>query len=83
MRWYIYDENVITTVFRLRIVNSICTSSDEKDTGEKLLAVIEDWEILEEESCSDHNIIKYKLHFNINRAHAYNFQGPRFITREQ
>jgi len=24
-----------TAVFRLRIVNSICTSSDEKDTGEK------------------------------------------------
>jgi len=36
MRWYIYDENVVTlTVFRLRTVNSICTSSDEKDTGEK------------------------------------------------
>ena len=47
-----------------------------------MLAAIEDWEILEEESCSDHNIIKYKLHFKPNRAHAYNFQGPRFIARE-
>jgi hypothetical protein len=36
MKWYINDENVITlTVFRLRNVNSICTSRDEKDTGEK------------------------------------------------
>jgi hypothetical protein len=35
MRWYSYDENEHNnTVFRLRIVNSICTSSDEKITGE-------------------------------------------------
>jgi len=35
MRWYIYDKNVInTTVFRLRFVNSICSSSDEKDVNE-------------------------------------------------
>jgi hypothetical protein len=47
------------------------------------LAAIEDWEILEEESCSDHNIIKYNLNFNPDRAHAYNFQGPRFIIKEQ
>jgi hypothetical protein len=33
MRWYICDENRHnTTVFRLRIVNCICTSSDEKVT---------------------------------------------------
>jgi hypothetical protein len=36
MRWYIYDENEHNnTVFRLRFVNSISTSSDEKVTGEK------------------------------------------------
>jgi hypothetical protein len=36
MRWYIYDENEHNnTVFRLRFVNSICTSSEEKITGEK------------------------------------------------
>jgi hypothetical protein len=35
MRWYIYDENGHnSTVFRLRTVNSIYTSSDEKITGE-------------------------------------------------
>ena len=41
MRWYIYDENVITlTVFRLRIVKSICIiSSDEKGTEEKQTVV--------------------------------------------
>jgi len=35
-----------------------------------MLAVIEDWEILEEESCSDHNIIKYKVHFNPEHTHT-------------
>jgi len=36
MRWYIYDENEHNnTVFRLGTVSSICTSSDEKITGEK------------------------------------------------
>jgi hypothetical protein len=47
-----------------------------------MLAAIEDWEILEEESCSDHNIIKYNLNFNPDRAHEPNFQGPRFIIKE-
>ena len=40
MRWYIYDEiEHNTTVFCPRIVNSICTSSDEKDTVEKWTSV--------------------------------------------
>ena len=47
-----------------------------------MLAAIEDWEILEVESCSDHNIIKYNLNFSPDRAHEYNFQGLRFIVKE-
>ena len=47
-----------------------------------MLADIEDWEILEEQSCSDHNIIKYNLNFNLAKAHEYNFQGFRFIIKE-
>jgi hypothetical protein len=43
-------------------------------------AVIKDWEMLEEESCSDHNIIKYNLNFN--PKHKYNSQGPRFIIQK-
>ena len=37
---------------------------------------------LEEESCSDHNIIKYNLKFNPDKTHKYNSQGPRFIIKE-
>ena len=47
-------------------------------TNNHMLAVIDDWEIMEEESCSDHNIIKHNLNFNLNKAHEYNFQGLRF-----
>jgi hypothetical protein len=46
-----------------------------------MLAAIEDWVILDEESCSDHNLIKYNLNFNPDRTHEYNFQGPRFIIK--
>jgi len=36
VRWDIYDYNEHnTTEFRLRFVNSIYTSNDENDTGEK------------------------------------------------
>ena len=42
-------------------------------TNNNMLADIEDWEIMEEESCSDHNITKYSLNFNIDKAHEYNF----------
>ena len=48
-----------------------------------MLADNEDWKIMEEECCTDHNIIKHKLNFNIDRAHEYNFQGLRFIIKEQ
>jgi hypothetical protein len=47
-----------------------------------MLAAIEEWEILEEESCSDHSIIKYNLNFNPDKTHEYNFKGPRYIIKE-
>ena len=47
-----------------------------------MLAAIKDWKILEEESCSDHNIIQYNLTFNPDKEHKCNSQGPRFIMKE-
>ena len=76
---YIINEGSERTTFQSSRGSS---NIDLTIVNNHMLAVIEDWEILEEESCSDHNIIKYKLHFNPNRTHAYNFQGPRFIARE-
>jgi dTDP-4-amino-4,6-dideoxygalactose transaminase len=47
-----------------------------------MIAAIADCEIMEEESYSDHNIINYNLNFNLDKAHKYNYQGPRFIIKE-
>jgi hypothetical protein len=49
----------------------------------QMLAAIKDWEISEEESCSDHNIIKFNINFSYNTAQIYNFLGARYIIKEQ
>jgi hypothetical protein len=36
-----------------------------------MLTAINDWEIAEEESCSDHNIIKFNMNFACNTAQKY------------
>jgi hypothetical protein len=49
-----------------------------------MLAAIKDWEILEEESCSDHNIIKFNLSFTTNnKEQKYIYSGTRYIMKEQ
>jgi hypothetical protein len=49
-----------------------------------MLAAIKDWDISEEESCSDHNIIKFNLNFTINnKEQKYVFSGTRYIMKEQ
>jgi len=49
-----------------------------------MLAAIKDWEISEEESCSDHNIIKFNLNFTINnKEQKYVFSGRRYTMKEQ
>ena len=52
-------------------------------TNNHMLADIQYWKIMEEECCSDHNIIKYSLNFNLHKAHEYKFQGLRFMIKEQ
>ena len=47
------------------------------------LAAIKGWEISEEESCSEHNIIKFNINFTNNKAQKYNFLGTRYIIKEQ
>jgi len=49
-----------------------------------MLAVIKDWKISEEESCSDHNIIKFNLNFTTNnKEQKYVFSGTQYIMKEQ
>jgi hypothetical protein len=47
-----------------------------------MLAAVRDWEISEEECCSDH-IIKFNLNFTNDKAQLYNFLGTRYIIKEQ
>jgi ribonuclease HI len=50
----------------------------------QMLAAIKDWEISEEESCSDHNIIKFNLSFTTNnKEQKYTFSGKRYIMKDQ
>jgi hypothetical protein len=48
-----------------------------------MLASVKDWEIPEEESCSDHDIIKYNLNFAYNKTRMYHFLGTRYVIKEQ
>jgi hypothetical protein len=49
-------------------------------TNNNLIAAVNEWEISAEESCSDHNFLKYK----IGTANSYknNYQGTRYIVKE-
>jgi ectoine hydroxylase-related dioxygenase (phytanoyl-CoA dioxygenase family) len=50
----------------------------------QMLAAIKDWEISEEESCSDHKIIKFNLSFTTNnKEQKCIFSGTRYIMKEQ
>ena len=80
------------TYSQLHIINKDNTMTFQSSRGSinidltignnHMLAAIKDWEILEEESCSDHNIIKYNLKFKPGKEHKYNFQKPRFVLKE-
>ena len=49
-----------------------------------MLAAIRDWETSEEESFSDHSIIKFTLNFTTNNIEqTYICQGKRYIMKEQ
>jgi hypothetical protein len=48
-----------------------------------ILKHFKDWEISTEDSCSDHNIIKFKLEQENNYGIQYNYTGARYITTEE
>jgi len=49
----------------------------------RLLQNFHDWEISEDESCSDHNIIKFKLGHEIKQVTQRNHHGLRHIIQEK
>jgi len=46
----------------------------------RLLKKLSDWEISEDESCSDHNIIKFMIGNETNHETQHNYNGVRYIT---
>jgi hypothetical protein len=76
----IINEDSARTTFQ----SSRCSSNiDLTIANNQILAAIKDWEISEEESCSDHNIIKFNLNFACDKAQIHNFLGTRYIIKEQ
>ena len=49
----------------------------------RLLKNFNDWEISEDESCSDHNLIKFRIGHKTNHETQHNYNGPRYIIKEQ
>jgi hypothetical protein len=51
-------------------------------TNNQILKNFTDWEISMDESCSDHNIIKYTIEQENNYGTQYNYTGKRYVTTE-
>jgi len=51
--------------------------------NKRLLKTFHDWEISEDESCSDHNIIKFKLGNVTKYITQHNHNGLRYIIQEK
>jgi len=49
----------------------------------QLLKALKDWEINEEESCSDHNIIKFSFGQDIYHNTVYDYNGHRYVVTDE
>jgi ectoine hydroxylase-related dioxygenase (phytanoyl-CoA dioxygenase family) len=50
----------------------------------QMLPFLEDWALSEEESCSDHNTIKFNLNFAFNNnSQQYQYSGRRYLLKEK
>jgi len=48
----------------------------------QLLSALKNWEISEEESCSDHNVINFGLGQDIYHVTVYDYNGHRYVVTE-
>jgi hypothetical protein len=76
---HITNEESDLTTFQSRGASS---NIDLTIVNKRLFKIFNDWEISKDESCSDHNIIKFKRH-ETNDATQHNQSGPRYIIKEQ
>jgi hypothetical protein len=49
----------------------------------QLLKALQEWEISEEESCSDHNIIKFSIGHDTNHDTEYSYNGHRYVVTDE
>jgi len=60
------------------------SNTDLTITNNNLIAAVNEWEISEEESLSDHNCCKYKIsEGGASKQNNYTSQGTRFIIKEE
>ena len=52
-------------------------------TNSKLVRFVSDWTCGEEESCSDHNIVNFKIASVNNGKGKMNYMGVRYITNKR
>jgi hypothetical protein len=77
---YIMNEQSELTTFQNRIESS---NIDLTVVNNQLVKALENWVISEEESCSDHKIIKFCFGHNIYHDTEYDYNGHRYIVTEE
>jgi hypothetical protein len=77
---HIMNEESELTTFQSRRGSS---NIDLTIVNNLLLKNFSDWEISEDDSCSDHNIIKFKIGHETNHEIQHNHNGPRYNINEQ
>jgi len=77
---HIINEDSTRTTFRSSKGSS---NIDLTIVNNHVLEAIKDWEISEEESCSDHNLITFNLNFAKDKVQIHNFLGTRYIIKGQ
>ena len=73
------EESELTTFQNRRGSSNI----DLTIVNNQLLTVLKNWEISEEESCSDHNIIKFGLGPDIYHDTVYDYNGQTYVATDE
>jgi len=77
---HIMDEESEKTTFQSRRGSS---NIDLTVINNRLIQNFHDWEISEDESCSEHNIIKFKLGHETKQVTQHKHRGIRYIIQEK
>src|SRR5215510_10516139 len=71
---YIMNNESDLTIFQNRRGSS---NIDLTIVNNQLVKALKNWEVSEEEGCSDHNIIKFCLGYNMYHGTEYSYNGHR------